>query len=68
MKKATHAEDMAEVYARADVLTRLGASVDKAVRYLNAEFNLCFYANKNTVWTTFLENGKPEYRRIGTFA
>lgn len=61
-------EDVAEVYARADVLSSLGASVDKAVKFLNAEFAACFYANKKTVWMTYLEGGMQQYRTIGHFA
>jgi hypothetical protein len=68
MDKNNQPEDLAGVYARADALQRLGASVEKAAKYLNAEFNMCFYGNKNALWATFMEAGKPQFRKLGVFA
>lgn len=54
--------------ARVDHMSRVGTAIDKAVRYLNAEFNACFYANKKTLWVSFPEAGKTQYRALGAFA
>ena len=53
---------------RVQVLAKMGASIEKAARFLNAEFAACFYANKEKLWVGFMgDNGKPTCRCIGVF-
>lgn len=59
--------DLGEAYARADALSSVGASVEKAVRYLNAEFDACFYAVKRTLWISYMDRGVEQRKAVGTF-
>lgn len=60
-------EQIKEVMKRVAALQDVRSSVDKAARYLNAEFPACFYANKRDLWVQYSDNGKPEARKLATF-
>lgn len=69
MKRDRWLDDLGDVFARAAQLSVVGSTIEKAVRYLNAEFPMCFYANKKTLWVTFKDDkGQQEYRAVGAFA
>ena len=52
--------DMTELAQRVHKLTGSGASLDKMAKYLNAEFEGCFYVVRNALRVIYQRNGKQE--------
>lgn len=55
--------DIAGMGARVAVLVHNGYDAERMARFLNAEFEGCFYAMKHTLWVSYMENGR-EHRMI----
>jgi hypothetical protein len=68
MKNNDKHDQITEVHARAAELSFIGSTVEKAVKYLNAEFNLCFYAVRKTLWVSYIDGSQEQRRAIGAFA
>jgi hypothetical protein len=55
--------NLKDVVARVTEILRTGASLDKVARYLNAEFHISAYVNKNKLWGQYKdEEGKQQAR------
>ena len=51
-----------EAVTRVNNILRTGASLDKAARFINAEFPMTAYVSKGKLWTQFTEDGKVVVR------
>jgi hypothetical protein len=59
--------EMRDISKRVNELSTKRQNADAVCKKLNAEFHASFYANKNDVWVSYMENGKPQCQNLGTF-
>ncbi len=57
---------MKDIFTRYNVLVSSKNSADSVCNKLNAEFQGCFYRNKNDIWASVVEDGKQKVQKLGT--
>jgi hypothetical protein len=57
---------MKDIFTRYNTLVSTKNSADSICSKLNAEFQGCFYRNKNDIWASIVEESKQKIQKLGS--